>query len=102
MLETVRRREGWSSLALGDPRGEMLAGAGRYEECAQLCARAAAGTELPQRAIVTSAGRFALVAAADDNQSVLASAAATEKIAAACERILSDGESKGRQPLLDS
>ncbi len=104
LLETIRRNEQLSAIALADTSGLVVAGAGRYRDCEELSAQAAGDAEVCSATveIPLDGQRLLLRAAREQLTRVDLSAETADAIAFACQRILTHGRTKPAEPLLDS
>lgn len=88
LLEAARVREQLETVALSDQAGIVLAGAGRYQDCEELSARAANDSELVQAELEVYGARLLLSAVSREKSRPLDPVAASE-LSSACVRILS-------------
>ena len=101
VLEVVRRRYRLGTIALSDRSGIVVAGAGRFSVCEELCARAASAQAEQKPREISVGGERLLLAALERNsrQSILADEAMTW-ISDACARILGGHSRKALSGLI--
>jgi hypothetical protein len=88
LLEVFRLRHRLTALVLSEPRGLMVAGAGRYEWCEVLGAGAPAATLAEALEICVSGERLRLSAGGNDGTRRSLDAESAKEISDACERML--------------